>query len=591
LTYTLTVVSTNLSDPAVTNAAIDANGIITWTPTESQGPGVYVFTTIVTDTNAYALTNWSLSATNSFTVVVNEVNSAPYWTNSFPTVTMNELTTNTVNAAAQDADIPTNTLTYALTNSPTWAVIDTNSGVITLTPLEADGPTTTNVTVVVTDNGVPQLSATTNFTVVVLEVNTAPTFIGTPTDQTIVALTNLVVTNAATDSDLPTNTLTYKLLSPPTGMTIDSGSGVITWTPTLAQADTTNFITTVVKDNGLPPLSTTNSFIVIVSATVATSGLVSHWPLNEDAGIIAHDVGSANNTGTLTNVGAGTFGWTNGVEGSAVTLTNGTTTTVNNGGFITVGNAASLNFESTNTFSISAWMKVAPGSSQDATIVGKMRQVSPFGSNEHTGYELNYSTLAGTNYIGVWIVNDFTTKRIDVRSDYPVNDGNWHQVAFTYDGSGLAAGVNIYIDGVRDSATSVLSDTLGTNTIQNNVSFEIGSRDDGAFHNFSGTIDDVQVYNTVLSSNNMLAIYTNPGLAIGPVTPPANFTAANVGTNSFGLQWTAPYEVFQVQWTTNLAPPSWTVFPELITSTNGVFNFVDTNSASALKFYQLILLP
>jgi len=784
LTYTLTVVSTNLSDPAVTNAAIDANGIITWTPTESQGPGVYVFTTIVTDTNAYALTNWSLSATNSFTVVVNEVNSAPYWTNSFPTVTMNELTTNTVNAAAQDADLPTNTLTYALTNSPAWAVIDTNSGVITLTPLEADGPTTTNVTVVVTDNGVPQLSATTNFTVIVnevnvapywtnsfptvtmnelttntvnaaaqdadlptntltyaltnspawaaidansglitltpleangptttnvtvvvtdngvpqlsattnftvvvnevnsapywtnsfptvtmnelttntvnaaardadlptntltyaltnsptwavidansglitltplevdgptttnvtvvvtdngvpqlsattnfnvivLEVNTAPTFIGTPADQTIVALTNLVVTNAATDSDLPTNTLTYTLLSPPLGMTIASGSGVITWTPTPAQANTTNVITTVVKDDGVPPLSATNIFIVIVSPIPVPSGLVSHWPLNEDTGIIAHDAGSANNTGTLTNVGAGTFGWTNGVEDSAVTLTNGTTTTVNNGGFITVGNAASLNFESTNTFSISAWMKVAPGSLQDVTIVGKMIEPSPF-----TGYELHYGTAfdgGSTNGVTVWLINNFTTKAIQVSSSIPLNDGNWHQVAFTYDGSGLAAGVKIYVDGAVDNSTIAPLDSLGTNTIQNNVSFDIGSRDDGAFHNFSGVIDDVQVYNTVLSSNNMLAIYTNPGLAIGPVTPPANFTAASVGTNSFGLQWTAPaYEVFQVQWTTNLAPPSWTVFPELITSTNGVFNFVDTNSASALKFYQLILLP
>ena len=60
-----------------TNAVIDTNGIISWMPSEAQGPGVYTLTTVVTDYNPDALVNQHLSATNSFTVTVNEVNTAP----------------------------------------------------------------------------------------------------------------------------------------------------------------------------------------------------------------------------------------------------------------------------------------------------------------------------------------------------------------------------------------------------------------------------------------------------------------------------------------------------------------------------------
>src|SRR5439155_496992 len=84
------------------------------------------------------------------------------------------------------------------------------------------------------------------------------------TNRTIAELSALIVTNRATDSDIPANTLTYTLQNPPAGATIDS-SGVITWTPTEAQGPSTNTITTVVTDNGVPPLSATNSFTVVVT--------------------------------------------------------------------------------------------------------------------------------------------------------------------------------------------------------------------------------------------------------------------------------------------------------------------------------------
>ena len=58
-------------------AAINANGIVTWTPSQNQSPGTNTITTVVTNANPYDLINPNLTATNSFTVIVREVNVAP----------------------------------------------------------------------------------------------------------------------------------------------------------------------------------------------------------------------------------------------------------------------------------------------------------------------------------------------------------------------------------------------------------------------------------------------------------------------------------------------------------------------------------
>jgi len=93
----------------------------------------------------------SLSATASFTVIVNEVNTAPVIA-AIPDQTVDELTTLVVNVSATDADLPANQLTYQLLEPPSGAVID-GSGRLTWTPTEAQGPSTNVVQVRVTDNG------------------------------------------------------------------------------------------------------------------------------------------------------------------------------------------------------------------------------------------------------------------------------------------------------------------------------------------------------------------------------------------------------------------------------------------------------
>ncbi len=94
--------------------------------------------------------------------------------------------------------------------------------------------------------------------------NTAPT-LGPIGDQTTNVGTVLSITNVARDPDVPPQFLAFGLSTAPASATINSGTGVITWRPTVAQANTTNLFVVNVTDNGVPSLSATQSFNVVVS--------------------------------------------------------------------------------------------------------------------------------------------------------------------------------------------------------------------------------------------------------------------------------------------------------------------------------------
>lgn len=181
---------------------------------------------------------------------------APVFNGTPTNRTIAELTSLSVTNAATDADTAPQSLLYSLLNAPSNAVISP-AGVIAWTPSEAQGPSTNNLITRVTDG---TLSATNTFQVIVSEVNSVPAFTATPSNRTAVELTPLTVTNAATDTDVPSQALTYQLLSPPSNAVINA-SGIITWTPSAAQGPSTNNLVTRVTDGAL---AATNSFQVIV---------------------------------------------------------------------------------------------------------------------------------------------------------------------------------------------------------------------------------------------------------------------------------------------------------------------------------------
>ena len=80
----------------------------------------------------------------------------------------------------------------------------------------------------------------------------------------------MVITNIATNANIHSVTIGYTLLEAPAGAEV-SWSGIITWTPTLAQNHTTNTFTTVATNWNLydaahPYLMATNRFRAILEA-------------------------------------------------------------------------------------------------------------------------------------------------------------------------------------------------------------------------------------------------------------------------------------------------------------------------------------
>ena len=81
-------------------------------------------------------------------------------------------------------------------------------------------------------------------------------------DRVLNAGQMLSFTSTASDVDVPPQGLTFSQPSFPTGATLDATSGLFTWRPAVAQADTTNLIKLMVEDDGKPVLSATQSFTV-----------------------------------------------------------------------------------------------------------------------------------------------------------------------------------------------------------------------------------------------------------------------------------------------------------------------------------------
>jgi len=84
-------------------------------------------------------------------------------------------------------------------------------------------------------------------------------------NQTVLATATLTVTNVATDSDTPAQTLTFSLLNAPTNATINPASGLFIWKPLIAQSPLITQVRVKVADDGIPPLSATQSFWVTVN--------------------------------------------------------------------------------------------------------------------------------------------------------------------------------------------------------------------------------------------------------------------------------------------------------------------------------------
>jgi hypothetical protein len=136
-----------------------ANGVVTWTPSEAQGPGSYPLTIRVVDNGTP-----SLSATQTITVFVTESNSPPLF-GPIPNQTVYQGDFVLIPLQAVDNDLPANLLTFSLLSAPTNAFLTNNTFVWRPTAGQVDAAHP--VTVKVSDNGLPSMSSTQAFQITV----------------------------------------------------------------------------------------------------------------------------------------------------------------------------------------------------------------------------------------------------------------------------------------------------------------------------------------------------------------------------------------------------------------------------------------
>ena len=278
---TFVVTASDAGDDPVNNVTLSAAGLpagatfdtltgqFSWTPNETQQGTHTNITFTATDDGTP-----NLSASEAITITVNEVNLAPVLV-PIGAQSVDEQATLTFSALANDSDVPVNGLTFTIDAAAlALGMSITSGGDFSWTPTEAQGGSSYNATITVTDDGSPSLSDAETITITVNEVNNAPVLdpIG---DKTVDEGSLLTFTATAFDTDLPANSLTFSLgAGAPTGASIDPVTGLFTWTPALGDGPGSYPLDVVVTDDGTPQLSDSETIIITVNVSSTPSDVL-----------------------------------------------------------------------------------------------------------------------------------------------------------------------------------------------------------------------------------------------------------------------------------------------------------------------------
>ncbi|MDF4837074.1 tandem-95 repeat protein [Vibrio parahaemolyticus] len=158
---------------------------------------------------------------NTFSIVVNNVNDAPSISGT-PALTVNE--DSTYRFAPQAGDVDSSSLSFSISNKPTWASFNTATGVLSGTPANEHVGTTENIVITVSDGELSASLAAFNLTVI--NVNDAPvavndTFVFTESNDGIYLLDVL-----SNDSDVDQDTLQLDWVTPTSGSATMVGSQI-----------------------------------------------------------------------------------------------------------------------------------------------------------------------------------------------------------------------------------------------------------------------------------------------------------------------------------------------------------------------------
>jgi Protein of unknown function (DUF1553)/Protein of unknown function (DUF1549)/Concanavalin A-like lectin/glucanases superfamily/Planctomycete cytochrome C len=177
--------------------------------------------------------------------------------------------------------------------------------------------------------------------------------------------------------------------------------------------------------------------------------------------------------------------WVDGVYGKALRLDG------KDDSYVEAGPGAT--FAHTDHFSYGAFIRPRG----DGACLSKMDDAAAF-----RGFDLLVSGGKAT----VHLVHSFPDNALKVAMKAALPKDEWAHVFVTYDGSGKAAGVKIYLDG-RPAETEILNDKL-QNTIETGEPLRLGKRSASAA--FSGDLADVRIYSRTLTEGEVGVLAAMP---------------------------------------------------------------------------------
>ena len=170
------------------------------------------------------------------------------------------------------------------------------------------------------------------------------------------------------------------------------------------------------------------------------------------------------------------------------------------------------NFEYTDAFSVSLWLnttKKQAGRTQ--TLLG----TSGVKNNFWRGWDFYLDSL---NYLNARLIHSLPHNYIHIKSKDSIKVRKWNHVAFTYNGSGKADGLTLFIDGAKSSATIAYDNLYKSIKTVSNSSHILEDRSilvaksyrafTGENGIFKGKMDEINIFSRQLSPPEVSSLAT-----------------------------------------------------------------------------------
>ncbi len=217
------------------------------------------------------------------------------------------------------------------------------------------------------------------------------------------------------------------------------------------------------------------------------AGPFDHFPLNTNAHGVTHDGKEIEATH------AGETGFADGVEGNSLLL--------NGKGHADLG--ARYDFDKGDKVSVGLWVRVA--NKPSGAPIGKME-----GAPNHRGWDIEFHGGKAS----VHLIHKWPDEAIHVQTEKDLPFDTFQHLAFTYDGSGKAAGVKLFVNG-QPVATKALKEKL-PGTIKTTAPFAIGRRGGGGSP-FTGRVDELHIFPRALSATEVATLAGGPTFALAAI--------------------------------------------------------------------------